>query len=81
MKAITVKQPWGYLICLGIKNIENRTWYTKYRGRVYIHAAAKSAKEPYMIFTDEQGDAIDDVIMDVCESYEQTRRLGMINKM
>ncbi|MGV8828230.1 MAG: ASCH domain-containing protein [Breznakibacter sp.] len=40
MKTITIKQPWASLICAGIKDIENRTWPTKYRGRVLVHAAA-----------------------------------------
>lgn len=42
-KALSVKQPWAYLICSGIKDIENRTWKLpeKYRGeRVLIHASA-----------------------------------------
>lgn len=38
MKAITIKQPWAYLICAGIKDIENRSWKTNFRGRVLIHA-------------------------------------------
>lgn len=38
MKTITIKQPWANLICEGIKDIENRTWPTKFRGRVLIHA-------------------------------------------
>lgn len=71
-QALSVKQPYAYLICKGIKDIENRTWSTKYRGRIYIHACAKSAKEPYMIFTDEQSEAIDHIVMDICESYECT---------
>lgn len=41
-KAISIKQPWAYLICTGIKDVENRTWPTKYRGRVYIHASGTS---------------------------------------
>lgn len=41
MKAITIKQPWASLICEGIKDIENRTWNTKFRGIVLIHAGAK----------------------------------------
>lgn len=43
MKVLTVKQPWGFLICAGIKDIENRTWKCpqKYIGqRVLIHASA-----------------------------------------
>lgn len=45
MKVLTVKQPWGILICSGIKDIENRTWKLpeKYKGeRVLIHASAKA---------------------------------------
>ena len=44
MKAISIKQPWAYLIAAGIKDIENRTWKCpeKYIGqRVLIHASAK----------------------------------------
>lgn len=41
MKAITIKQPWASLIVEGVKNIENRSWPTKFRGRVLIHAAQK----------------------------------------
>lgn len=42
MKTISIKQPWASLICEGIKDIENRTWKTNFRGRVLIHASAKS---------------------------------------
>lgn len=41
-KVLTVKQPWSYLICSGVKPIENRTWKTNYRGRVLIHASGNS---------------------------------------
>lgn len=41
MKALTVKNPFGYLICYGIKDVENRTWNTKYRGTILIHTSAK----------------------------------------
>lgn len=38
MKAITVKQPWATLIAEGYKKYEFRTWKTKYRGDILIHA-------------------------------------------
>lgn len=44
MKAITIKQPWASLIAAGLKDIENRTWKTNFRGRVLIHAAKVSVK-------------------------------------
>lgn len=48
MKAITIKQPWASLIAHGIKDIENRTWRTNYRGRILIHAGA-SKKEGWRL--------------------------------
>lgn len=44
MKALTIKQPWAQLIVDGIKDIENRSWRTHFRGRVYVHASAKQPK-------------------------------------
>jgi len=38
MKALSIKQPWAWLICAGYKDIENRNWSTKYRGRIFVHA-------------------------------------------
>jgi hypothetical protein len=43
-KCITVKQPWASLIVHGIKDIENRTWKTNFRGRVLIHAGVTHSK-------------------------------------
>jgi hypothetical protein len=39
MKALSVRQPWAELILLGRKRYELRSWETKYRGRLLIHAA------------------------------------------
>ena len=38
-KALSVKNPTSYLICLGMKTVENHTWKTDYRGRIYIHSS------------------------------------------
>lgn len=38
MRALTILQPYATLIVSGKKRVENRTWPTKYRGRLYIHA-------------------------------------------
>lgn len=39
VRCISVRQPWAWLIIHGGKDIENRDWPTKTRGRVLIHAA------------------------------------------
>lgn len=47
MITLSVKQPWAWLICANIKDIENRTWKLpeKHKGkRVLIHASAKPVK-------------------------------------
>lgn len=38
MKVITIKQPWASLIAEGYKEYEFRTWKTKHRGEILIHA-------------------------------------------
>lgn len=38
-RALSIRQPWAWLILNGGKDIENRSWPTKLRGRVLIHAA------------------------------------------
>lgn len=36
--ALSIRQPWSELVVLGIKDIENRSWSTPYRGKLLIHA-------------------------------------------
>ena len=43
MKVLSFKQPWAWLIAIGCKTIENRTWDRKYRGRILIHASQAKA--------------------------------------
>lgn len=38
MKALSIRQPWAWLIIAGHKIIENRTWFTEYRGPFLVHA-------------------------------------------
>ncbi len=65
MKVLSVKNPWGFLICEGIKDVENRTWKTCYRGRILIHASRAwdcKAGEISTLFTFKQWEAIPEEI-------------------
>jgi len=42
MKVISIRQPWASLIVIGAKDVENRTWPTRYRGPVLIHASQRA---------------------------------------
>lgn len=43
MKALTLHQPWASLIAIGVKTIETRSWATKYRGPLAVHAGGVAA--------------------------------------
>lgn len=43
--ALSIQQPWSWLIVNGHKDIENRSWPTRYRGEVLIHAGKKIDRE------------------------------------
>lgn len=42
MKCLSVRQPWAHLILCGVKPVENRSWYTDFRGPLLIHAGTKA---------------------------------------
>ena len=53
MKVITIKQPFASLIAEGLKEYEFRTWKTKYRGEILIHAGKgidKKAMKKYEMY-------------------------------
>lgn len=37
MKALSIRQPWAWLIVNGYKDVENRNWKSSYRGTLLIH--------------------------------------------
>jgi len=41
MRALSIRQPWAWLIVAGHKDVENRTWPTRFRGAVLIHAGQR----------------------------------------
>lgn len=64
---LSVRQPWAWLIMNGGKDIENRTWRTDIRGRVFIHASKGVTKEEWQ-------DAWDWVRMTFPEVWEKGRQ-------
>ncbi len=47
MKALSIRQPWAWLIIHAGKDIENRDWATKVRGLVLVHAAKGMTRDEY----------------------------------
>lgn len=59
-RALSVRAPWWWAILHAGKDIENRDWHTKFRGRVLIHASKWWV----------QRDVVDDMAF-VGEAYRQ----------
>ncbi|MDP9902641.1 ASCH domain-containing protein [Variovorax ginsengisoli] len=55
MKAVTICQPYPRLIMIGVKHAENRTWSTRYRGPLAIHAG----KSRLYLVDDDETEAIE----------------------
>lgn len=47
MKALSIKQPWAWAIIYAGKPVENRSWATRYRGPIVIHASKTFDHEGY----------------------------------
>ena len=45
--ALSIRQPWAWLIVHGFKDIENRDWPTNFRGRLLVHAGQTMARRYY----------------------------------
>lgn len=46
-QALSIRQPWAWLIANGDKDIENRSWNTTYRGEFFIHASKGMTRKEY----------------------------------
>lgn len=46
IRILSIRQPWAWLITSGHKKIENRTWSTRYRGLMLVHAGRRWDDEP-----------------------------------
>lgn len=83
--ALSIRQPWAWAIINAGKDIENRSWSTKVRGRVLIHA---SATLPYREYADFYN-AIRDPENPLCDAtmcsgglpaYEALQRGGVVGE-
>jgi hypothetical protein len=50
--ALSIRQPWAWLILHGGKDIENRQWSDHFRGYVFLHAAKGMSEAEWLDGTD-----------------------------
>lgn len=51
--ALSIRQPWAWLIVNGHKDVENRDWSTSFRGPLLIHAGKTLTAKYYAEVTDQ----------------------------
>jgi hypothetical protein len=82
LTCLSVPNPVSYLICYGIKDVENRTWSTEHRGRLYIHSGGRvsfrgmpdMSRYPLPLVHE-----FDRLMNDIEEIEAQTRYIGIVD--
>jgi hypothetical protein len=81
MKIISLLQPWATLLVQGHKRVETRSWNTKYRGPIFIHASGTLNKKTEGMTPFERASSNDHFIRCVTRPYmmEFGKIIGMVN--
>lgn len=85
MKVITIRQPWASLIINGYKEYEFRSWKTKHRGELLIHASKGFNKEEILKFKElnidfPTGCIIGKVILEDCLEVDDNLEKELMQK-
>lgn len=78
--AISVRQPWAWLIVNGYKDIENRDWTTNRRGPVFIHASQNTDPDEWEAAIGTVLE-IDPGILTKLPSFENIERGGIVGRV
>lgn len=76
--ALSVRQPWAWLIVHGWKNIENRSRRTNHRGPLLIHASLGMTRDEYtacLFFMEGFCDPVKDIKL---PPFEELARGGIV---
>jgi hypothetical protein len=69
--ALSIRQPWVELILQGRKTIEVRTWHTRHRGELWLHAGAQADAKALIRFSlNADDDLAFGALVGVCELYD-----------
>jgi hypothetical protein len=80
MKFLSIRQPWAYAIMHLGKDIENRSWSTKFRGRILVHASLNWDGHPSDALDDLRGWSADAQV-EPPPSIESVKRGGFVGSV
>ena len=79
MKVLTLWQPWATLMAIGKKRNDTRSWSTKYRGPVAIHAARYTMEEELIACNSFYRNALEHLITPQTPGLRQGAILCIVN--
>ena len=74
MRALSIRQPWAWLIVNGHKPVENRDWESLYRGPLLIHAAKGGSLRDYCDAAEQVAELFDITVPEI----DQIERGGVV---
>jgi hypothetical protein len=78
LRALSLTQPWAWLVVHAGKLIENRTWHTRLRGRFLVHAAKAMTNDDWMFAYDLARDVGGLELANTIPGYDALERGGII---
>lgn len=81
MIALSVREPWAWLIIHGGKDIENRNWNTARRGRFLVHASQGMTRREYDSTVRFLTDLGKDEVLARMPTFENMPRGGVIGSV
>lgn len=78
MRALSIRQPWAWLIIHGGKDIENRSWHTTFRGRFLVHASGAMTRHEYQAAAEWVREGPGKVFL---PAFEELQRGGVIGSV
>ena len=75
---LSIRQPWAWAIVNGWKPVENRTWYSNYRGPLLIHAGKREERGDisYVLTLISQQTGV--ALEALTERYQKEAQLGAV---
>lgn len=76
--ALSIRQPWAWLIVNGHKDIENRDWSTPFRGRFLVHASKTITRKQYQGVMDTLWLYCDKTVSDAVPAFDDLQLGGFV---
>jgi hypothetical protein len=67
---LSIRQPWAELILQGVKTVEVRSWPTKHRGRLWIHAGKRIEKAVCEHYSVRPGELATGALVGWCDLHD-----------